>query len=302
MLFPKMKTERAVKPRAGRGTDGYLGTQLSVSLGAPGCDGGRPLAGGPALAGDAGRSGSGPVLLAEQGPGSTGGVTGGLLGARKALPPAAPPPSAPRAACASWQGPFSSDSALGAGEPRGRQDQGGPGSPAVPRQLQGGPGCPPEGQLWSASPRAGGLRGGCGCPRAWLPARSPGPRPLSPEDGKDQAWRVWPPGVSWLRRARARRMRGGGTSPHPSRRAANALAPLVFSRPYLFRNSLERGLWAPCVVPGPGRSRSVSSHAEPRGADRVCRAPRPRRQRRVQPSSAAARRTRRAAGSLFGTV
>lgn len=124
MLFHKMKTERAIKPRAGRGTDGDLGTQLSVSLGAPGCDGGRPLSGGPALAGDTGRSGSGPVLLAEQGPGPTSGVTGGLLGARR--------PIAPRAACASWQGPFSSGSALGAGEPRGHQDGAAPGPPPSP--------------------------------------------------------------------------------------------------------------------------------------------------------------------------
>ena len=60
---------------------------------------------------------------------------------------------------------------LGAWEPWGHQDQGCPCPPAIPRQLQGGPGCPPEGQLWSASARAGGLQG-----RLWL---SPGLAPLA---------------------------------------------------------------------------------------------------------------------------
>lgn len=168
MLFHKMKTERAMKLRARRGTDGYLGTQIDVSLGAPGCDGGvhsqvaRPWAGGGAR--DAGRSGSGPSCGLSRGPGQPSGSQVGSswgIGRPRLLPLLLHP--CPWAACASWQVPFSSNRALRAGEPWGHQDQGCPCPPAIPRQLQGGPGCPPEGQLWSASARAGGLQG-----RLWL--------------------------------------------------------------------------------------------------------------------------------------
>ena len=118
---------RAMKSRAGRGTDGYLGTQIAVSLGAPGCDGGvhsqvvRPWAGGGA--GDEGRSGSGPSCGLSRALGQPAGSQVGSswgLGRPRLLPLLLH--LCPWAACASWQVPFSFNRALRAGEPRGRQD------------------------------------------------------------------------------------------------------------------------------------------------------------------------------------
>lgn len=228
---------------------------------------GRPLAGGPALAGDAGRSGSGPILLAEQGPGSTGGVTGGLLGSTEGPASCRSSSIRARAACACRGRGRSLRLGFGC---RGSRGASGPGRPGSPRRPPSSSGRPRLSSQKDSSgpphPRQAASGEGCGCPRAWLPARSPGPRPLSLKTGRTRlgVCGLWRPAPGSGEQGASHAGWGHFSPPVPKRQPA--LAPLVFSRRIcsgiLWKGGCGRHAW----VPGP-RAGLCLSHAEPRAAE-----------------------------------
>ena len=194
---------------------------------------------------------------------------------------------------------------LGAWEPWGHQDQGCPCPPAIPRQLQGGPGCPPEGQLWSASARAGGLQG-----RLWL---SPGLAPLAAQALSRSPLKTGRSRLGACGLLESAGSRGRGC-------AARGVGALLLTRPE--GQSMHSVPWSSHVhiCSGILRKRGCGRHAwcQALGEAGLCvhtqspgeltepAEPTPRSQalerRMVQSSSASVRLTRRAAGSLFGTV